>query len=155
MSADEEALENAIHETRERRDRSERRQQGRRKQSRPPGEEKDVLEGNFVFREHETAQEAFIVKSGTVEIFKSFNEEGESPREVTLGKLGPGSMFGEMALINDEPRMASARAVDGNLKVYVISRRQFDSKIGETNLFISKLLQILAENARTAADKVK
>ena len=155
MSQDEDALEQAIDQTQERRDSPERRQEGRRKQSRAPGEVKVIHEGSFVFREHETAQEAFIVKSGTVEIFKSFNEEGQNPREVTLGSLGAGAMFGEMALINDEERMASARAVDGILEVYVINRQQFDAKIGKTNLFISKLLQILAENARTTAEKVK
>ncbi len=139
----------------EQRESAERRQESRRGQSLSPGDTRTFHEGSFVFREHETAQEAFIVKTGTVEIYKSFNEEGENPREVTLGTLGPGGMFGEMALIDDVPRMASARAVGGTLDVYVISRQQFDAQLGKTNLFINKLLQILAENARTTAEKVK
>ena len=108
-----------------------------------------------MFREHETAQEAFIVKSGTVEIFKSFKEEGQQPREVVLGKLGEGSMFGEMALIDDQPRMASARAIDGPLVVFVITRELFNAKLDDANLFIGKLLSILAENVRSSSEMVK
>ena len=120
-----------------------------------PGVEKPIPDGGFVFREYEMAQEAFIIKSGTVEIFKSFAEEGHEPREVTLGTLQAGAMFGEMALIDDEPRMASARAVGGLVELYVITRGQFNSKLNGVNLFISKLLQILAENVRSSSEKVK
>ncbi len=64
-------------------------------------------------------------------------------------------MFGEMALIDDQPRMASARAVGGPAELYVFSRKQFDSKLNGTNLFISKLLSILAGNVRSSSEKVK
>ena len=120
-----------------------------------PGVEKNIPDGGFVFREHETAQEAFIIKSGTIEIFKAFPKEGHNLRNVTLGKLVAGAMFGEMALIDDQLRMASAHAVGGQVELYVISRKQFDSKLNGANLFISKLLKILAENVRSSSEKVK
>ncbi len=132
-----------------------RKKKDRRVQRLMPGVEKTIPDGGFVFREHETAQEAFIVKSGTIEIFKAFPEEGHELRNVTLGKLEAGAMFGEMALIDDQPRMASARAVGGPVELYVISRKQFDSRLDGVNLFISKLLQILAENVRSSSEKVK
>ncbi len=119
------------------------------------GVEKTILDGNFVFREHEMAQEAFIVKSGTIEIFKAFPGESGEARNVILGTLQAGAMFGEMALIDDQPRMASARAVDGPAELYVISRKQFNSKLDGVNPFISKLLQILAENIRSSSELVK
>ena len=136
-------------------DQERRKKTDRRKQNFQPGVVKTIPEGGFVFREHETAQEAFIIKSGTVEIFKSFTEEGREPREVTLGKLEAGAMFGEMALIDDETRMASARAIGNLAEVYVITREQFNSKLDGVNLFISKLLHILAENIRSSSEKVK
>ena len=108
-----------------------------------------------MFREHETAQEAFIIKSGTIEIFKAFPKAGHDLRNVTLGTLRAGAMFGEMALIDDQLRMASAHAVGGQVELYVISRKQFDSKLNGANLFISKLLKILAENVRSSSEKVK
>ena len=139
----------------QRRNEDRRKNKDRRPTNLQPGREKTIHEGGFVFREHESAQEAFILKSGTVEIFKSFAEEGHEPREVTLGTLQAGAMFGEMALIDDEPRMASARAVGGLVELYVITRGQFNSKLNGVNLFISKLLQILAENVRSSSEKVK
>ncbi len=132
-----------------------RKNKDRRPPKHQPGREKTIHDGGFVFREHESAQEAFIVKSGTVEIFKSFVEEGHPPREVVLGSLSEGAMFGEMALIDDQPRMASARAVGGAVVVYVISREQFNAKLEGTNLFICKLLQILAGNVRSSSEKAK
>jgi CRP-like cAMP-binding protein len=72
-----------------------------------------------------------------------------------LGKLGEGSMFGEMALIDDQPRMASARAIDGPLVVFVITRELFNAKLDDANLFIGKLLSILAENVRSSSEMVK
>ncbi len=132
-----------------------RKNRDRRAKNLQPGREKTIHDGGFVFREHESAQQAFIVKSGTVEIFKSFAEDGFPPREVILGSLSEGAMFGEMALIDDQPRMASARAIGGPVVVYVISREQFNAKLKDTNLFIGKLLHILAGNVRSSSEKVK
>ena len=140
----------------ERRQKTDRRKnKDRRAQRLMPGVEKTIPDGGFVFREYEMAQEAFIVKSGTIEIFKAFPEESGEARNVTLGTLQAGAMFGEMALIDDQPRMASARVIGGPAKLYVISRKQFNSKLNGVNPFISKLLQILAENIRSSSELVK
>ncbi len=104
-------------------------------------------EKSYVFREHETAQEAFIVKSGKVRIIKTLYEDGVS-KEVTLNILDEGEMFGEMALIDDKPRMASAQAYQGSLTVYVISQSQFKSMLSKSNPFVIKLLGILANLVR-------
>ena len=60
-----------------------------------------------------------------------------------------------MALIDDGLRMASARAVGCPVELYVISGKQFYSKLNGVNLFISKLLHILAGNVRSSSEKVK
>ena len=108
-----------------------------------------------MFREFESGSEAFIVKSGTVRVFKTFNDEGGKPREVELGIVEKGAIIGEMALIDNEPRMASARVVGGEAELFVISRRQFEAQLTDINPFISKLLLILAENTRATAEKAK
>ena len=99
----------------------------------------------YIFREGETAEQAFIVRSGTVEIVK----KGDAG-EVVLGTLGTGGMFGEMALIDDKPRMASARAV-GKASVTVISRQLMDRKIAEMDPFARGLTRILMDHVRTMA----
>lgn len=106
--------------------------------------------GQYVFREGESGDLAFVVKSGQIEIVKQI--EG---KDVNLGVMKEGAMFGEMALIDNKPRMASARAAGGNAALYVISRKQFEAKLNEANPFIRKLLIILAENVRSASSKIK
>lgn len=102
-----------------------------------------------VFREGEFGDHAFIVKEGQVEIVKR-----AGGKEASLGVIGAGEMFGEMALIDNEPRMASARIIGGPATLYVISKRQFDANLAGANLFVRKLLKILADNVRSASRKV-
>ncbi len=63
------------------------------------------LPGEFVVREGEPCSAVFLLAIGEVEIV-----QGESAAR-SLARLGAGSIFGEMALISDGPRMASARAI--------------------------------------------
>lgn len=57
----------------------------------------------------------YIIKSGMVKIF---NEEAE------LANLGEGDFFGEMALIEDQPRMASAETLS-DCEIFVLKRSDF------------------------------
>ena len=109
---------------------------------------KNFSQGSFIFREFESGQEAFIIKTGQVEIFKSVTNSGVT-EEKTLAILQPGTMFGEMALIDNEPRMASARAHDDKVTVLVISHSQFGKMLESANPFVKKLLEILADHVRS------
>ena len=62
--------------------------------------------GEEIFSEGDPAEEAFIIVSGDVEIVKSVDGT-----ERTLARLGTGEIFGEMGLVDDKPRSASARAL--------------------------------------------
>ena len=59
--------------------------------------------GEFIFREGETANYAYVVEQGEVEIFKA-SAEGD----LTLASISKGAIIGEMALIDGLPRSASA-----------------------------------------------
>ncbi len=59
--------------------------------------------GDIVFNEADPAEALFVIKFGSVKIFKS-NEEGRT--DITT--MGAGSHFGEMSFIDNEPRSASA-----------------------------------------------
>ncbi len=107
---------------------------------------KSFEEGRYVFREHEVGDEAFIIEEGTVEIVR-LTEEGV----IILASIGPGEIFGEMALIDDSPRMASARAV-GHVTLAVITRALFTEKLKATDPFIRGLLNIMASEARRLAN---
>ena len=68
-------------------------------------DERTLTGGEFLFREGESADYGYVVKTGKIEIVKS-GVDGE----IILTELGPGSLFGEMALIDGSPRSAGARA---------------------------------------------
>lgn len=98
--------------------------------------------GQQVFREGQGGDSAYIVQDGQVEIFRTVDGE-----EVVLGTLGKGAIFGEMALLDDHPRMASARAIQPTTLI-VVNRMTFDEKLRKTDPFIRGLLNILADAAR-------
>ena len=60
--------------------------------------------GEFVFREGETANYAYVLVEGNVEIVKSTGDG-----YLTLTTIEKGAIFGEMALIDGQPRSAGAR----------------------------------------------
>ena len=64
-----------------------------------------LLPGDFVFREGEFGQTAFMIDSGEVEIIKFTGD-----KNTVLAELSKGALFGEMAIIESSPRSASARA---------------------------------------------
>ncbi|MDA0239585.1 MAG: cyclic nucleotide-binding domain-containing protein [Proteobacteria bacterium] len=104
-------------------------------------------DGDYIFREQETGDSAFIVKSGRVEIVKS-----ASSGEAVMASLKPGELFGEMALIDNQPRMASARAADGPVTLYVLSQTELDLQVDACPRFVQKLLKLLTSHARKAGD---
>ena len=68
--------------------------------------DRSLPKGEFIFREGESADYAYVLKAGSVELLK-MGLEGE----VVLVNLDtPNALFGEMALIDGEPRSAGARA---------------------------------------------
>ncbi len=101
--------------------------------------------GKVIFHEGKHGNLAFIIEAGLVEIVKNVGQG-----EVVLGRLGKGAIFGEMALIDDAPRMATARAVECTV-VIEIDRVKFDTKMAEADPFIAGLLRILAGHTRSAA----
>ena len=111
-------------------------------------ETRDVPAGRFIFREGEVGDLSFIVTEGVVEISREVNG-----KKVLLGKVPKGGLFGEMALLNDEPRMASAFAYD-NVKLLVISRVQMAKKMVDLDPFHRALIDVLSNHVRSVADKL-
>jgi len=105
-------------------------------------ERRTLNKGDHVFREGEEGSTAFILQSGAVEIYK--NIDGV---DTVLAEIGAGAIFGEMALIDAQPRMASARMSEAGT-IIVVTTFMFEAKMKKTDPFIRGLLNILVENLR-------
>jgi CRP-like cAMP-binding protein len=104
--------------------------------------------GNVIFREGESGTRAFLIKEGEVEIRKQLGN-----REVVLGTIQKGSIFGEMALIDDQPRMASAVAIR-DTTVIIISREALQAKLATADPFVRGLLNIFVRNIRSMSKRI-
>jgi CRP-like cAMP-binding protein len=101
-------------------------------------ETKRVPAGSVIFSEGDRGEEMFGIVKGTVEL-----RIGDS----VLGTLGPEEVFGEMALIDAEPRSATAVAVT-ECDLAVISKRHFLFLVHETPTFALQVMSSMADRIR-------
>ena len=103
---------------------------------------KTFHEGQSVFEQGEVGTSAYIIQDGEIQIVRNFENE-----DTVLGTIGKGGIFGEMALVDDQPRMARAEA-SAPTTVIVISREIFNQKLQKTDPFIRGLLNIFVDTIR-------
>lgn len=108
----------------------------------PVLERRPFAAGETIFRQGEPGDAAYLVEKGRVAIYK--HVEG---RKIHLGTLNKGSIFGEMAVVDGSPRMASALALDACTLVRIPGNVVQD-KMGRVDPFIRALIDILIENLR-------
>lgn len=108
-------------------------------------ERRSYKDGETVFREGEQGSSAFVLQSGEVVISRNINGKDEE-----LAVIGTGSIFGEMALIDDEPRMATAK-VRGGATIVTITKTMYKDKLKQSDPFIRALLRILVETVRASS----
>lgn len=99
--------------------------------------------GTVIFREGEPGDMAYLVASGSVEI--SCLQDGKT---VVLGEIKAGSLFGEMALIGDTPRSASATAKE-QCVVYQVPRNVFEIELNGTSALMRSLVLNLINHIRS------
>ena len=105
-------------------------------------------DGSFIIREGDPPGCAYVVQSGKVEIFR-----GKGVNRRQLGTVLPGGIFGEMALIDNSPRMADAIAAADTVCL-VIPPAAFRDKLDKADPFIRALLRILVRNTRSLAEEL-
>jgi PAS domain S-box-containing protein len=106
--------------------------------------EKTLGDGDVLFREGDNANTCYIVKSGAIEILKKDKKSG---KDVRLAVRGQGEFFGEMSLLEDSPRFASAKS-SGQSTVIEIDRDQFSKLIGKYPALAMKVMEVLSSRLR-------
>jgi len=94
--------------------------------------------GSLIFREGDEARELFVIKSGQVRI-----QIGNR----TITELDADSIFGEMALIDNQPRSATAIALT-DVELVPVSEKQFLFLVSQTPYFALKVMRVLAQRLR-------
>jgi signal transduction histidine kinase len=88
--------------------------------------ERTLAAGEVLFHEGESADNAYIISDGEVEILKR-----EGDRDARIAVSGVGVIVGEMALLADEPRNATARALS-DVNLVVVPQKTFDDQINSS-----------------------
>tara|TARA_Y100000588_G_C13477808_1_gene595465 strand:+ start:70 stop:525 length:456 start_codon:yes stop_codon:yes gene_type:complete len=101
-----------------------------------------------LFEEGDGGNVAFIIESGVIKISRS---RGEGM--IILAELERGSIFGEMALIDDGPRSATATA-SGETVVRQIGKKEFLQHLRDSPESTFKMMQQLVKLIRSLNDKV-
>lgn len=110
---------------------------------------KECPAGTILFQEGEPGDTMFVLQTGRVRIFKA-GREGQK----TLAILGPGEFFGEMAILNDKPRTASAEVVD-HARLLVIDRKTFETMVVSNVEIAVRLIKRLARRLDHANELIE
>jgi len=102
-----------------------------------------------VFFENEEGDFFFTILEGRIKV----TILGDDGREVILSVLGPGDFFGEMALLDNEPRSATAIAVEES-ELLSLHRNDFQSVLNDNRSITSALIRVLSGRLRRANHQI-
>jgi len=101
--------------------------------------------GDYIFHEGDDGDEAYLIKSGQVEISRRSGD-----REIAIAKADKGSIIGEMALVDSKPRMASAKALK-KTELVAIPKKDLEmrlARLGKTDPVMRRLVGQFVERMR-------
>ncbi len=98
-----------------------------------------VASGKYIFKRGEAAKVMYLIIEGEVDLLLG---------QTVVETASQGSFIGEMALIDDEARSASARA-SGDCRVFPIDEARFHLLVKETPFFALQLMKTLARRLRS------
>jgi CRP/FNR family cyclic AMP-dependent transcriptional regulator len=107
-------------------------------------ESKSFAAGMYIFRAGDPGESMYIINEGDVEILDG---------TTVLETAGPGSIFGELALIDDSPRSASAVAKT-DCKLVEVDRHRFQFMVTETPFFALEVMKVLADRLRKTSNRI-
>jgi len=105
--------------------------------------------GEVVFHEGDPPTSAYLVEAGKVEIL---TQQDGIP--LVLSILGPGDLLGEMAVIDDAPRTATARALT-EVRLIEVDRAQINERIEASDPIVRALLKGQLNRYRTALNALR
>ena len=102
--------------------------------------EVDASRGSVLCREGETGRQCFVVRDGEATVTIDGDE---------IATIGPGSVFGELALLDGAPRVATVTAAT-DMRLVVLSRPEFDELLAEVPVVSRQILAAVGARLRAA-----
>jgi CRP-like cAMP-binding protein len=108
--------------------------------------------GEVIFEQGQPSDGIYSVKVGRVSVYKT--QPGPSgPVDIELVRLGPGSMFGEMGMLDQTNREASVKALEYT-ECIVISRDMFETQMNHLPPWVVNIIKILIGRLRITNEKL-
>jgi len=110
---------------------------------------KQLPNGTVLCREGEVGREMYVVQSGKVRISKKVRDV-----EKVLAELGPGAFLGEMSILLNKPRSATATVIE-DAKILVIEPKTFEAMLKGNAEIAIRLIKVLADRLQEADDQIE
>jgi CRP-like cAMP-binding protein len=117
---------------------------------------KDVLErqsfstGEVIFKKGENPRAAYLIQAGSVKIVVG-EGEGEGEETTVVETLVAGDLVGEMALVDAQPRSATAQAKQPTT-VVVITAIEFAKRMEKSDPFMRSMVRMLTKRLRNMTE---
>ncbi|MFW5827156.1 MAG: Crp/Fnr family transcriptional regulator [Alkalispirochaeta sp.] len=108
-----------------------------------------IRDGSIVFQEGDVGEKMYIIQSGYIRITK--NIDG---REHLLAELGKGDFFGEMAIVSNIKRSATATA-SGTVEILAFDRPGFESMISKNTKIAMSVIDKLSQRLQNANAQIQ
>jgi len=105
-------------------------------------------EGQVLFREGDSPDSVFRLLSGSVDILRELDGD-----PILLGTVGAGQFIGEMGVVENRPRSATARAAS-EVEVEILTPTEFFDQITRSPQAARELIQRLSQRLREADDRI-
>jgi len=109
----------------------------------------DYLPGTMLFEENDPGSRMYVIRSGRVRIFRRVGGT-----EFLLAFLGPGDFFGEMALLENLPRSASAQIVEPS-RLIEVDAGTFEEMIRSNAEISARIMRTLASRLRESDRRIR
>lgn len=113
------------------------------------GKKQIVLQGRTIFNENTSGERFYIVISGRIKIFTISGE-----KKKTLAILEKGEFFGEMALLDMEPRSASSIALQDS-ELIVIKKQDFRKLLAKQPNIAFQIMKTISQRLRQADKEIE
>lgn len=110
---------------------------------------RNVPAGQVLFREGDSGREMFVIQSGKVRLMRTIRGHDK-----LLAELGPGEFFGEMSIINDKPRTATA-IIDEDAQLLVLDPKTFEAMIKANTEIAVRMIKKLAKRLDDANAQIE